>query len=177
MNPNAWWWDDFGTVQGLIVNATAGNIGSLNVSAREVARLGHLFLNRGNWRGVQLVGAAWIAAATSPQVPVTIPLGNCLLSSFDGRGVYGFGWWANGVRSNTQYDADCNAFSTVGQYYWPHAPAGTFSASGYNNKMFVVPEWQMVIVRLDADDFQTARISETIFDEFLRLIGNAILVQ
>jgi hypothetical protein len=34
------------------------------------------------------------------------------------------------------------------EYKWPGAPRGTYSASGFkNNDMFVIPEWDMVIVR------------------------------
>lgn len=57
----------------------------------------------------------------------------------DGRGVYGFNWWVNGVGADRRRK-------------WPAAPPWTFAASGFNNnKCFVVPEWQRVIVRLGLD--------------------------
>ncbi|MCI0623666.1 MAG: serine hydrolase, partial [Acidobacteria bacterium] len=57
---------------------------------------------------------------------------------------------------------------------WPGAPASTFAASGYNNnKLFVIPEWRMVVVRLGLD--QTDRkITNEDLGEFLRLVGESI---
>jgi hypothetical protein len=38
------------------------------------------------------------------------------------------------------------------QLRWPAAPPRTFAAVGHNNnRLWVVPEWQMVIVRLGLD--------------------------
>ena len=43
---------------------------------------------------------------------------------------YGYNWWCN----------------------WPGAPEGTYAAAGFNNnKCFVIPGWDMVIVRLGTD--------------------------
>ena len=47
--------------------------GGIEISASGLARFGHLFLNRGNWNGEQLVSADWVDQATSVQVPPTIP--------------------------------------------------------------------------------------------------------
>ncbi|MBI2479921.1 MAG: hypothetical protein HYV60_15205, partial [Planctomycetia bacterium] len=98
INPKAWDWGDFATVDGVVVNGGSGNSGKhITISAREMARLGHLFLNKGNWNGKQLISAAWIDAATSVQVPAETPLGHPE-SNIDGRGVYGFNWWTNGAQ-------------------------------------------------------------------------------
>ncbi len=45
------------------------------ISAREAARFGLLFLNRGRWNGKQLVSAGWVDEATRVQVPATVPHG------------------------------------------------------------------------------------------------------
>lgn len=82
-------------------------------------------------------------------------------SGADGRGTYGFNWWANGLASD-------------GTRKWPGAPAGTYSASGYNNNdMFVIPEWNMVIVRLGLDEGQR-KISDEVYSNFIEQVGNAI---
>ncbi len=159
MNRSKWDWGDFGKVNGIVVNGGSGNNNKhVRISARELARLGHLFLNRGQWKGKQLLSSSWIEQATTAHVPASLPLEN--LSGADGRGVYGYNWWVNGVRPN-------------GKRKWPDAPAGTYSASGYNNNdMFVIPEWNMVIVRLGLDQTDSA-ISDTTYSTFIQKLGQA----
>lgn len=139
MNPKKWDWKDFGKVGGLVVNGGAGNKGrGIYISAREAARFGHLFLNRGKWKERQLISAAWVDAATRPQVPAALPLGKPECGP-NGPGTYGYNWWVNGTGPD-------------GKRKWPGAPAGTFVAAGFNNNQcFVIPEWQMVVVRLGLD--------------------------
>ena len=161
MNPAQWDWGDFGDVDGIVVNGGSGNNNrQMSISARELARFGHLFLNQGNWNGRQLISAEWIEESVKPQVPASMPLGHPE-SGIDGRGVYGYNWWANGIKAD-------------GKRKWPDAPAGTYSRGGYNNNdLLVVPEWNMVIVRLglDEDEF---KITDDIYSTFLSKIGEAI---
>lgn len=63
----------------------AGNIrigGSIQMSCRDLARLGQLYLNKGRWAGAQFVDAAYVTEAVSPS-----PLNPS----------YGFLWWLNGA--------------------------------------------------------------------------------
>jgi len=161
MNGDKWDWGDFGSVDGIVVNGGSGNHGKhIRICARELARFGHLFLNKGNWNGKQLIGESWVDAATKPQVPVSMPLGHP--SSADGRGVYGYNLWSNGVKADSKRK-------------WLGAPAGTYSASGYNNNdMFIIPEWNMVIVRLGLDESKF-RIADTIYGTFLQKVGHATM--
>ncbi|MBK8503440.1 MAG: serine hydrolase [Saprospiraceae bacterium] len=161
MNKNNWYWGDFGEVDGLKVVGGAGNLGKgIFISANELARFGLLFLNKGRWNGNQLISSDWIEQATKVQVPPTMELGSPL-SNIDGIGVYGYNWWANGVGSS-------------GSRLWPDAPPGTYAASGHNNnKMFIIPEWDMVIVRLGLDANDVV-ITDLIWNEFLRKIGDAV---
>ncbi|MBN1480669.1 serine hydrolase [candidate division KSB1 bacterium] len=129
-----WWAEDS-------LNGSPIRFGStgIDISAQQLARFGHLFLNKGNWNGHQLISAEWIERATSAQVPVTIELADTDRKSIDGRGVYGYNWWVNGVKPD-------------GQRLMPNTPKSTFYASGFNNNMcFVVPEWNMVLVRMGMD--------------------------
>lgn len=160
MNPDKWDWGDFGKTNGLVVNCGSGNHNQhIRISARELARFGHLFLNRGNWDGKQLISKSWVDTATKPHVSASLPL--ALLSGADGRGVYGYNWWANGIRPN-------------GKRSWPGAPRGTYAASGYNNNdMFVIPEWNMIIVRLGLDQSEFP-ITDAIYSTFLQKVGQAI---
>jgi CubicO group peptidase (beta-lactamase class C family) len=160
MDRAKWDWGDFGKVDGVVVNGGSGNGNKhIRISARELARFGHLFLNRGKWNGKRLISASWIDVATKAHVPASMPLER--LSGADGRGVYGYNWWANGTKSD-------------GGRRWPGAPSGTYAASGYNNNdMFVIPEWNMVIVRLGLDQ-RDSKITADIYSTFLEKVGEAI---
>ena len=159
MDPAKWDWGDFGAVDGRVVNGGSGNQNRhMFISAREMARFGHLFLNRGRWKERRLLSAAWVEAATSPQVPAGMPLKG---AAIDGRGVYGYNWWANGAGPD-------------GRRKWPGASPGTFAASGFNNNdMFVIPEWGMVAVRLGLDQ-EDREITDAAYGEFLKKLGEAV---
>ena len=160
MNPSAWKWGDFGSGEGPRINGGSGN-GNKHVfiSARELARLGHLFLNEGDGRDDSLISEQWIRQATSVQVPAAVS-NAWTKSGIDGPGQYGFNWWRN-------------APGPDGRLTWPGAPTDTFAASGHNNnKLFVIPSWQMVIVRLGLDQADR-KWTDAEQGEFLRLVGEA----
>ncbi len=161
MDRAKWDWGDFGEVDGIVVNGGSGNSNNhIFISARELARFGHLFLNRGKWKGRQLISASWVDAATSVQVPASTPVGHEY--SVGRPGAYGYNWWANGIKAD-------------GTRKWPGAPAGTYAASGYNNNdMFVIPEWRMVIVRLGLDG-KDGNIPDATYGAFLGKVGQAIM--
>jgi CubicO group peptidase (beta-lactamase class C family) len=161
MNRAKWDWGDFGKVEGIVVNGGSGNNGKhIFICAGELARLGHLFLNRGKWNGKQLISSGWIEKATKVHVSAKTALDD--LSGADGRGVYGFNWWVNGIKAD-------------GKRKWPGAPVGTYSASGYNNNdMFVVPEWKMVVVRLGLDEGEL-KISDQTYSTFFEEIRAAMI--
>ena len=71
-------------------------------------------------------------------------------------------WWTNGVRAD-------------GQPLLPGVPSSTFAASGWNNnRLFVIPDWDMVVVRLGQDQTNGFAITSTIWSEFLRRLGAAL---
>ena len=161
MDRSRWDWGDFGKVDAIVVNGGSGNNSKhMFISARELARFGLLFLNRGQWNGKQIIGAEWVDMATRSQVPLSISLGK--FSAADGRGTYGFNWWVNGI--NPQ-----------GQRKWPDLPASAYSASGYNNNdMFIIPEWNMVVVRLGLDQ-KDVPLGDATYNTFLKKVGLARL--
>lgn len=135
--------------------------GGLVISAGDLARFGHLFLNEGNWAGKQLIGASWVREATRVQVPLSIP--NALaISNRKGSGIYGYHWWPNGITPS-------------GKRRWPDAPSCTYSRSGHNNNyLFIIPAWKMVIVRLGLDGRED-QITTAEQNAFLKKVGEAIL--
>ncbi len=159
MDRTRWDWGDFGAVDGLVVNSGSGNQGRhVRTCATELARLGHLFLNRGRWDGKQRLSAAWVEAATRTQVPPSVPRKGP--GAIEGPGTYGYNWWTNGIRPD-------------GRREWPGAPPETFAALGHNNNaMFVVPVWRMVVVRLGLDE--APKITATTWGRFLELMGAAV---
>lgn len=161
MDQDNWDWKDWEEIKGLVVNGGAGNKGKgIYISGSELARFGHLFLNFGRWNDQQLIPEEWVKEATSTQVPASMPIGHP--SSTAGPGVYGYNWWVNGLHPE-------------GEKKWPDAPKGTYSASGFNNNdMFVIPEWNMVIVRLGLDQNEFL-ITDAIYNTFLQKVGQSIM--
>jgi CubicO group peptidase (beta-lactamase class C family) len=160
MDAKQWKWGDFGRRDGLVVHGGSGNGNKhVRITARQLARFGHLFLHRGKWKGKQLVSAEWVKEATKLHVPASLPLGHP--KSPDGRGMYGCNWWVNGTGGD-------------GKRKWPGAPLDTYAAIGYNNNhMFVVPQWNLVVVRLGLDQ-STRDITDETYGTFLKRIGQAM---
>jgi CubicO group peptidase (beta-lactamase class C family) len=97
-----------------------------------------LFLNGGKWNDQQIVPAEWVREATRPQVPETATPANTDRRS-DGRGRYGFNWWVNGR-------------TPEGRLAMPNSPPRAYFSAGLNHNIcLVVPEWEMVLVRLGND--------------------------
>jgi len=175
MNADGWLWENYGQVDGVLVNGGAGNGPMMNISAKELARFGHLFLNRGKWSGRQVLSEWWVDQSMALQVPTGIPLGNCKASPFDGRGIFGLlAWWTNGILPEMRYDANCTRYVASAERRWPDAPIGTRALTGYNNnRMFVIPEWRIVVVRLGLDH-EDGSVSEAVYNNFLKRIGEPL---
>jgi len=164
-DPAKWKWGDRGTLEvageKVKVNSGSGNAGGhVQISARELARFGHLMLNDGKWKDRQLIPVEWVRAATRVQVPADLGDG-FPRSDIPGSGVYGFNWWVNGKQPD-------------GKLRWPDAPPRTFAALGHNNnRLWVVPEWGMVIVRLGLDQADRKLTAEA-ENEFFKRVGAAL---
>jgi CubicO group peptidase (beta-lactamase class C family) len=147
-------WKNSGKINGITVNGGAGMPeNGVYISALAMARFGWLYCCNGNWDGQQLISNRYIDYATtprvSPEVPSYLPDGwyTGLLP-----GNYGLNWWVNGRKPD-------------GSQMWPHAPEGTFAAQGNkNNICFVVPAWNMVIVRLGGDEIINTDLYDGVFE-------------
>lgn len=104
----------------------------------DLARVGHLMLNRGTWSGQQLVSADYVRQATSPSSQL--------------NAAYGLLWWVNGkgriveVLRQAGYASDKPPYD--GQLA-PDVPDDAFWAYGYGDQyVAVVPSEGVVAVRL-----------------------------
>ncbi len=62
-----------------------------------------------------------------------------------------------------------------GQPLWPGVPSSAFGAAGWNNnRLFVIPDWDMVVVRLGQDQTQGFAITGATWAAFLRRLGAAV---
>ncbi len=100
-------------------------LGGLNVSMRDYAKLGQLYLHKGKFNGKQIVSEAWVKAATTPDAPHLMPGDNGLSSHHFG---YGYQWWI------------------------PQNDDGAFFAVGiYNQFIYIQPKKDLVMVKLSAN--------------------------
>lgn len=93
----------------------------MRLSARDLARVGWLVLNQGQWNGRQVVPAAWVAESTRPLSH--IPRGSL---------AYGFLWWA--LRDGTQ----------LSQVFGP----AHFALGNGGQAVAVMPSRQLVVVQV-----------------------------
>ena len=61
---------------------TAFVLGGLNMTTRDYARFGQMYLQGGEWQGQQIVPADWVATSTMPSAPTA-----------EGEIGYGYQWW------------------------------------------------------------------------------------
>jgi len=146
---DAWNWTVVGEVDGLAVN---GGASGMELSARQMARFGHLYLNKGRWGDKQILSENWVEESTVSQVG---PHTRCFqrpdiwYNVLPGR--YGYLWWTNGIGAD-------------GKRFWENAPDGTFFAQGNrNNHCVIVPEWNLVLVHLDRGKPIDSRLYDKVF--------------
>jgi CubicO group peptidase (beta-lactamase class C family) len=109
-------------------------------TCRDMARFGHLFLNKGDWDGTEVVPADWVEEATGAP-------------SQELNAAYGYLWWLNrkGPQPNPVAATDPNAPSTTSpdSQALPGAPEDMFWAHGLGDQIIAVdPGSDTVVVRL-----------------------------
>jgi len=116
MQDRAYWTTDrYGVELGL---------GGLSATARDLAKVGELYRNGGNWFGNQILDPAWVTASTTVTEP-HLARGENPASAH--RMGYGYHWWLP--------EGDDQDYSAIGIY---------------NQFIYVNPKFQTVIVKLSA---------------------------
>ena len=88
----------------------------INARAVDFAKFGRLFLHNGNWNGIQVVPAEWVAEST--QADTSIDYASYYYDDFifaDGQGYYKYMWW--GIQRDEQ-NYDFMALGNLGQYIY-----------------------------------------------------------
>lgn len=110
-------------------------------SARNLAKVGLLFLQDGVWEGRRLLAEGWVRYSTSP-APSWANTDVLPDDIFDNPGA---SWYLNLGDASRDLPVP-----------WPALPKDAFAAQGHWGKaMWVIPSWDMVVVRL-GDDRQYA---------------------
>lgn len=100
-------------------------IGGLNVTARDYAKIGQLFLDSGRWQGNQIVPEDWVRASVTPDAPHLMPGKRESAELEEG---YGYQWWI------------------------PYGSKDEFNAQGiYTQFIYIDPDMDMVIVKLSSN--------------------------
>jgi len=119
----------------------------MRMSARDLARLGVLYLRGGQWAGKQLVPADWVRQSLQPHTDTGVD------------GGYGYMWWVA---------VDGRHLPSI------RVPIGTFSAQGYGGHMVVVvPAYDLVVVHRVNTDIPANVVSDPQFARLLQLIFEA----
>lgn len=94
-------------------------------TARDFARFGLLYYNKGIWNGEQILPVGWVAQTVQP-------------ATADPRRRYGYCFWLNGKGENNP-----------NQRHFPDAPADLFYADGFGGQgIYIIPSKKLVVVRL-----------------------------
>ena len=124
--PYAELFDKIGMHSALIETDATGNfVGSsyMYATARDWARFGLLYLNKGYWNGMQILPTGWVDESVRPALA-------------DSPIQYGYQWWLNTANA-------------AGKRKYETLPADLYYADGYESQfIFVIPSRDLVIVRL-----------------------------
>lgn len=165
---------------------------SMFMSAAAMARWGHLFLNRGNWNGEQIISRSFVDEATTVRVPSKIEPHNRNAGYREAPGRYGYMWWINGYGGWTQEgakDPPVLRFPDVPPR--TGAARGVYAAQGHQTNLCVVIHTlyaagievraNMVFVRTavgvstDGRQSTPGRFTSEEYNNFLKMLGDAIL--
>lgn len=165
---------------------------SMFVNAAAMARWGHLFLNRGNWNGEQIISRSYVDEATTIQVPAEIEPDNRNAGYREAPGRYGYMWWINGYGGWTRTGAKEPPVLRFPDVPPRTGPArGVYAAQGYQTNLCAVIHTlntagrevraNVVLVRTalgvapDGRHSTPGKFTSDEYNHFLKMLGEAIL--
>jgi CubicO group peptidase (beta-lactamase class C family) len=102
--------------------------GGLNASLRDFAKLGRLYLNKGNWEGKQIVPAKWIEQSTSITEEYLMPQSE----NSESKGIgYGYQWW---IPDGTE--GEFMAIGVFNQHIYVNSTTNTIIVKNSANKNY-----------------------------------------
>lgn len=101
-------------------------LGGLNLTTRDYAKFGQLFLQNGEWNGEQLIPADWVENSTTNHSPV--------LHQDRGTG-YGYQWWVP-MPQEGPHEGDFFAVGIYGQYVYVNPKANMVIAKNAAHRTF-----------------------------------------
>jgi CubicO group peptidase (beta-lactamase class C family) len=124
----------------------------ISASVRDWARICWFWMNRGNWRGKQLLPQRYFDEYMKPQVSTNVAFtaesptddylkigsygGESFRKAHHGPGIYGFNWWFNATGPRHPQTLT-----------WPDAPPDTTMSLGFGgNSSAIIPSLGLVIV-------------------------------
>jgi CubicO group peptidase (beta-lactamase class C family) len=129
--------------------------GDLRLHPRDMARIGQLFLNAGDWNGVQVVSKAWVQEATQKLVVVDTE-----------ENGYGYQWWVLAGAVEGLYRAFGNGGQAI--FVWPAKDVvAVFTGRGVDAVDLVAPALVTALqsdAALDPNPEAYARLSAAIRD-------------
>jgi CubicO group peptidase (beta-lactamase class C family) len=99
-------------------------LGGLNLTTRDYARMGQMFLQNGMYNGQQIVPAYWVAASTAPTAPSDV-----------GAIGYGYQWWVPKGAAQGEFMAR----GVYGQYIYINQADGVVIATNAADRQFRNP--------------------------------------
>jgi len=100
-------------------------LGGLNITTRDYARLGQLFLDNGKWQGEQIIPAGWVVSSTIEQAKRP--------DEEDGFG-YGYQWWI--PDGSIENGGDYQARGIYGQFIYVNPKSRTVIVRTAANRKF-----------------------------------------
>jgi len=120
--------------------------GDLHLKPRDMAKIGLLFLNGGEWKGTQVVSSAWCDASTAAFLDP-----NDYTHEFPMADGYGYQWWQKTFKANSRSHPSFMAMGWGGQH------------------IIVIPDLNMVVVTTAGNWYVAEAISP------LKLISDYII--
>ncbi|MEO0328575.1 MAG: serine hydrolase [Pseudomonadota bacterium] len=88
-------------------------LGGLNITTRDYARFGQMFLDYGKWQGAQVVPSGWVLESTIASAP---PVADSEKQNGNDQYNYGYQWWV--PADSTSFGGDYLARGIYGQYIY-----------------------------------------------------------